>query len=76
MKENIDRNLIPFAKIEKSIGHEKFAAFAIHATEKTIYKIEFYEWDRFVTHFEFRSNKFANNMSDFLENQILWYGIK
>jgi hypothetical protein len=75
-KGEIDINLIPFAKLEKPVEKNVLTVFAIHTIDKTIYKTQVYEWERFITHFEFRSEKFAANLNDFLENQILWYGLK
>jgi hypothetical protein len=75
-KGRIDTNLIPFANIEKIIGDKGSIVFTIHTIEKIIYRTQFYEWDRFGTMSEFRSEKFAKNMDEFLENQILWHSLK
>ncbi|WP_269242510.1 hypothetical protein [Flavobacterium limnophilum] len=75
-KTQIDANLIPFAKYEKGLGDQGTMAFTINKIDKTIHRTLFYEYDRFVTVFEFRSEKIANNLNDFLENQILWRTLK
>jgi hypothetical protein len=75
-KTDIKTDFIPFATINKVIGNRGSIAFTINRNDKTIHKIQFYEWDRFITHTEFRTEKFANNLNDFLENQILWNNIK
>jgi hypothetical protein len=74
-KSEIDMDLIPFARLEKSIEENVLVVFTIHTIDKTIYKTQFYEWDRFITHFEFRSEKFATDLNEFLESQILWYSV-
>lgn len=70
-----DMNLIPFAVLKKAVEENVSTALTIHTIDNNIYKTQFYEWDRFITHFEFRSEKFAISLNEFLENQILWYSL-
>jgi hypothetical protein len=76
-KGKIDMNLIPFAKIEKTTNDNGTTTFTIHNTKKTIYKTFCFINDYgYKPIYEFRSEKFANNLNEFLENQILWYGLR
>lgn len=71
-KDRIDKNLIPFAKYEKDIGDKGSMAFAISAIDNSIYHILFYEFDRFTTVHEHRSEKFSKSMLDFIESETEW----
>jgi len=71
-KKQIDENLIPFAKYEKELGDKGTMAFTINRIDNAIHRTLYYEYDRFVTVYEFRSEKIANNMDEFLQNQTLW----
>lgn len=75
-KNQIDVNLIPFAKHDKELGDKGTMAFTLNRIDNSIHRTLFYEYDRFVTVFEFRSEKIANNLNEFLENQILWRTLK
>ena len=70
--KQINKNLIPFAKYEKELGTKGTMAFTINRIDNSIYRTLFYEHDRFVTIYEFRSEKIANDIDEFLQNQILW----
>ena len=72
-KSEIDINLIPFAKIKNVVKNEGTIVFTIHKLDKTVYKTFCFINDSgYVPVSEFRSEKFAKNLSEFLENQILW----
>ena len=69
-KKQVNENLIPFALHEKSIGDKGTMAFTINRIDNSIHRTLYYEYDRFVTVYEFRSERIANNMDEFLQNQI------
>ena len=72
-KSKIDINLIPFAKINNADKNEGTIVFTIHKLDKAVYKTFCFINDSgYVPISEFRSEKFAKNLSEFLENQILW----
>jgi len=72
-KGKIDINLIPFAKINNMVKNKGTTVFTIHKLDKTVYKTFCFINDSgYVPVSEFRSEKFAKNLSEFLENQILW----
>jgi hypothetical protein len=75
-KKQIDKNLIPYAVYEKNIGDKGTKCFTIHKIDKTVHKTIFYEYDRFTTVYEFRSEKIAENLEEFLENQLKWRSLK
>ena len=68
-------NLFPFAAINRQIGDKGTVVFAISNFDKKIYKIQFYSWDRFGSHIEFKEELFANSLNEFIENQILWHNL-
>jgi hypothetical protein len=75
-KGKIDTNLIPFAEINSMKRDKGTTVFSIHNFDKTIYKIFCFIDDRgYVPVLEFSSEKFAKNLNEFLENQILWRNI-
>jgi len=72
-KGKIDVDLIPFAKINNVFKDKGTTVFTIHNCDKTIHKTFCFIDDRgYVPVPEFRSEKFAKNLNEFLENQILW----
>ena len=75
-KGKIDANLIPFAEINNVERNNGTTVFTIHNFDKTVHKTFCFTNDRgYVPIFEFRSDKFAKNLNEFLENQILWYSL-
>ena len=68
----LSKELIPFAKCSKEVGDKGSIGFAIHSQTGEIYKVKFYEYDRFVTVYEFGEEKVNAEFSDFLSNQCLW----
>jgi len=76
-KGKIDTNLIPFAEINNTDRDKGTTVFTIHNFDKTIHKTFCFTNDSgYVPISEFRSEKFAKNMNEFLETQILWYSLK
>lgn len=68
----INSHYIPFAKHEKKVGDKGSIIFTINNQSKMIYKTKYYEYDRFTTISEFSSEKFSENIDEFLKNQIIW----
>ncbi len=72
-----ENNFFPFAKlVNREIDSDGAIVFAINIFDKKIYKMQFYVWDKFVKHIEFKKDVFANNLKEFLENQILCSSFK
>ena len=75
---NVDKieslNLIPFAKYSVVFNGEiNTHTFSIDKNSRIIYKTYFFYWEKFIRHKEFQSEKIAENLEEFIDNQILWY---
>lgn len=71
-KGKISEDLIPFAKSIQEFGDNGSVGFAIHIKTKQIFKIHYYEYDRFVTVYEFSESKINEDFNEFLINQMNW----
>ena len=76
--KNVDKiesiNLIPFAKYSVVFNGEiNTHIFSIDKNSRIIYKTYFFYWEKFIRHKEFQSEKIAENLEEFIDNQILWY---
>lgn len=72
-----EKDLFPFALlVNRQVGDEGAIVFAFSSFDEKIYKVQFYRWDRFVHHTEFKKEVFANNLNEFLENQVLWNSLR
>lgn len=71
----IDKNLIPFAKYEKDIGDKGSMAFAINKVDNTVHHLLFYEFDRFTTVYEHRSEIFSKSLLDFISSENEWHKV-
>lgn len=65
----LDKNLIPFAKLNRTLGDSGSMAFTINANDDSIHLTKFYEYDRFNTVHEHGTMKIAKNLDDFINSQ-------
>ena len=65
----LDAALVPFAKLNRTLGDSGSMAFTINANDNSIHLTKFYEYDRFNTVHEHGTMKIAKSLDDFINSQ-------